>query len=104
MIEIVNHWIRQIWISAVQLLDSTSVQRQVCVGSVQLSAQVVGSSRVYLYIKCNVHLCVCPVYMSCEHRSTVHLYKFCTVVQYFCTNTLIYTYKVLCPTCMLFLP
>ena len=24
-------------------------------------------------------VCVCPVYMSCVHRSTVHLYKLCTV-------------------------
>ena len=37
-------------------------------------------------------VCVCPVYMSCVYRSTVHLYKLCTAVQYICTP--IYLYKL----------
>ena len=27
-------------------------------------------------------VCVCPVYMSCVHRNTVHMYKLCTVNLY----------------------
>ena len=42
----------------------------------------------------SVCVCVCPVYMSCVHRSTVHHYKLCIVVQYICMW--IYIYKLVC--------
>ena len=35
--------------------------------------------------------------MSCVHRSTVFLYKLCTVVQYICTQIHIYEVLCLCP-------
>ena len=31
-----------------------------------------------------LYVCVCPVYMSCVHRSKVHRYKFCIVVESIC--------------------
>jgi hypothetical protein len=45
-------------------------------------------------------VCVYPVYMSCEHRRTVHQYKLCIVVQYICTW--IYIYKPICLEYVLF--
>ena len=67
---------------------------KVCVGilklysSVQMCTQyTVHMSTVYQYM--NIYKvrfpCVCPIYFSCVHRSTVHLYKLCTIWYYICT-------------------
>ena len=63
---------------------------QLCTQKCSPSVQVAYSSTVYLQMNLYIYkvqcpcVCVCPV--SCVHRSTVHQYKLCTVVQYICTQ------------------
>jgi hypothetical protein len=47
---------------------------------------------------------VCPIYISCVHRSKVYQYKLCIIVQYICTWIYIYKpiYPKVCPVYMSF--
>jgi hypothetical protein len=79
-----SHWSEYIYSTGIRRLDySINVQQY----------------NWFEHSVCTTSVCLCSVKLySCVHKSSVHLYKMCTVVQYICTE--IYIYKVQCRVCV----